>query len=98
MPISRAVAGGKMIDRAGRPPARARRFGHDEAADDAQERGLAAAGGAEQRHQLPTGHVERDPLQRHRVAVAVRDAVDGQGGAGCGDGRRGDGGGGVGHW
>ena len=40
---------------------------HDEARDDAQQRGLAAAGGAEQRDQFAGLDVERDVVHRERA-------------------------------
>ena len=46
----------------------------DEAGDDAQGRGLAAAGGAEQHQELAVGDVERNVVDGLEVAVALGDA------------------------
>ena len=48
------------------------RRGRVEARHQAQERALAAARGAQQRHELPFGHVERDGRQRLRRRAAAQ--------------------------
>ena len=49
----------------------------DKAGDDPQQRGLAAAGGAEQGDDLAPFDVEIDVLDRERAArIAVGDGVD----------------------
>src|SRR5690606_7871066 len=50
-----------------------RRF---EAGDDAQEGGLAAAAGAQQRGEAPAGHVHGDVVEGDEVAEALRDVAD----------------------
>ena len=47
-----------------------------EPGDAAQERGLAAAGGSEEREELAVADRERDPVQGGHVAVAFDDPVD----------------------
>ena len=54
-----------------------------EARDRAQQRGLAAAGGAEEADELALLHVERDVLQRGELAevlVQIADAQEWRGG------------------
>ena len=48
----------------------------DEARHDAQRRRLAAAGRAEQHHELPVGDVESDVADGVDIAVALGDAID----------------------
>jgi hypothetical protein len=49
-----------------------------QAADAARDRGLAAAGLADQRHHLGLGHVEADPVHDLRTAVEDPEVLDGQ--------------------
>ena len=65
------MAASPMITRAGCLP--------DEAGDDAQQGGLAAAGGADQGDQLPVAHLERHVVHGQAGAVAVGDAVEREG-------------------
>ena len=46
-----------------------------QAGDDAQQRGLAAAGRAQQRHQLAAGEVQADIVQRGEGAEGLADMV-----------------------
>src|SRR5262249_4665707 len=50
----------------------------DEAGDDAQQRGLAAAGGAEQRDELASRDVEIDVAHGDEVAKAMADILESQ--------------------
>jgi hypothetical protein len=50
----------------------------DEARDDPQQRGLAAAAGAQQRHQFAGGDLQRHVVDRERSTVAVHDVVEGE--------------------
>jgi hypothetical protein len=50
----------------------------NEAGNDAQQRGLAAAAGAQQRHQFTGVDVERHVVDGQRSAVAVHDVLEGQ--------------------
>ena len=50
--------------------------GRLDARDRAQQRGLARAVGADQRHQFAAAHVQADPGQRGDAAVAAVQAVD----------------------
>ena len=73
-------AGSAADGRSRRPPIDDRPWRlRDEAGDDPQQRGLAAAGRAEQGDQLAGLDVERDVLHRHGPAVAVRDPVEDEG-------------------
>ena len=47
-----------------------------EAGDDAQQRGLAAAGRAQQRDELARGELEADVVERDEVAERLADAAD----------------------
>ena len=48
-----------------------------QARDDAQRRGLAAAGRAEQRHELARPHIEAEAVERnHAVGEGLADAVE----------------------
>ena len=58
-----------------------------EAGDDAQQRGLAAAGRAQQRHQLAGGDVQADVVERLEGAKALADLVDDDAHAVCPCGR-----------
>ena len=48
-----------------------------EAGEDAQQRGLAGAGRAEQREKLARRHAQRNVVQRGRVAKSLHDVLDG---------------------
>ena len=50
--------------------------GLDKAGDGAQQGGLAAAAGAQQRTERAVGEVEGDAIERRGLAVALGDAVD----------------------
>jgi hypothetical protein len=66
-----------------------------QAGDDAQRRGLAAAGGPEQRHELARPDIEIEPVERdHAVGKTLADAAQRDDGSAGGEGR---GGGMVGH-
>ena len=50
--------------------------GRLEPSQDAQGRGLSAAGRPQQRHEFPRRDVELHPLQRHRLSEALGDTVE----------------------
>ena len=50
----------------------------DQAGDDVEQRGLAAAGGAEQHEEFAAFKRDVDALQRLDSAIALADTVDGQ--------------------
>ena len=53
--------------------------GVEEAGDEVEQRGLAAAGGPEQRHQLAAADRQGDVLQGDGVAEALGDAIEAHG-------------------
>ena len=72
---------GHRVDAADRGAAGAR---HQQAGEEAQERRLAGAVRPDQPEQLAGLHLEGDPAQRFRRAVALLDAIDSDGGSGHG--------------
>ena len=66
---------GRDVDAVEQDAARVRRL---EAGKQAEQRGLAAAGRAEQREELVLADVERDRVDRGRAAEALGHAVDGK--------------------
>ena len=69
MPALRFHGGSRVTSRAAQPHVAGGRL--DEARDHAQRRGLAAARGAEQHHELAVGDIERDVAHGVEVAVAL---------------------------
>ena len=71
------VVGGpldRMAEHGGRPAART-----DEPEQHRHQRGLAGTVGADQTGDGAAGHGEREVVDRHPVAEALREAVDGDG-------------------
>ncbi len=74
MPISRRF-GGNCVDGAIRPMITLPLVCWMKPAMMRSKRGLAAAGGPEQRHELAALHLERDVVDREARSVAVGDAI-----------------------
>jgi len=72
-PIGRKIGDAHAVDR------NLARVGHQEASDQVEQRGLAAAGRAEQRHQLAALHLQRDLVQRDDLAETFGDAIEADG-------------------
>ena len=67
-------AGDDLVVEGDRPAVEAHEPG-----DEAQQRGLAAAGGPEHRGQAAAGHVEVDAVEHERRAEALADLADADG-------------------
>jgi len=76
-------ASGRLHDLVPHPSLAGRRL--DEAGDQAERRGLAAAGRSEQRHELTRLHIQRHILEREHGPAAVRQAVEEALELGCSD-------------